>query len=227
MSKNTVCGGANLLEGVLFTGLIAYFLQFGQYCAAVLMEKNLASRFAPCSNGISQWWYLFFVPAAALSWSGLFTPKYSQLGWMCFHGTLAYAVNWGLSKAGANENLNNFVSAAVVTFSSGLLSRFTGRQAVANAVAGLYALLPGAYLVRSIAAVSVNDSFFMDIIQKSVVIGMGSWSGTMLCSPTVLGTTGGLHQQMKLAEDTPSKHDAPHHTRAKSDQIFGDTLLFF
>ena len=34
MSKHTVAGGADLLEGILFTGLIAYFLQFGKYVAA-------------------------------------------------------------------------------------------------------------------------------------------------------------------------------------------------
>lgn len=144
MSRNTVCGGANLLEGVLFTGLIAYFLQFGQYCAAMFMGKERSSAFDPCSRGISEYWYLLFVPLAALSWSGLFTPKYRQLPWMCYHGCLAYAVNYGLTKAGANEEVNNFVSALAITFSAGLISRFTGREAISNAVAGLYCLLPGA-----------------------------------------------------------------------------------
>ena len=144
MSRNTVCGGANLLEGVLFTGLIAYFLQFGQYCAAVLMDKEGDSSFLPCSNGINEYWYLLFVPLAALSWSGLFTPTYRQLPWMCYHGCLAFGVNYALVKAGANDHVNNFVSASAITFSAGLVSRFTGRQAISNAVAGLYCLLPGA-----------------------------------------------------------------------------------
>lgn len=232
MSRNAVCGGANLLEGVLFTGLIAYFLQFGQYFAAMLTENDRGSDFPPCSNGINQLWYLFFVPAAALSWSGLFTPKYRQLPWMAYHGCLAYAVNWGLARAGANENLNNFVSASAITFSAGLISRFTGREAISNAVAGLYCLLPGAYLVRSIVNVTVGDSFFLDIISKAVLIGMGSWTGTVLCSPTVLGTTIGiLHQQTKQHDDEtqPSDPEGRHHhsrSRARSDQIF-DTLLFF
>ena len=46
---------------------------------------------------------------------------------------------------------------------------FTGRQAVVNAVAGMYALLPGAYLVSSVYAGSLDSSFFTDIIKTAVV----------------------------------------------------------
>jgi uncharacterized membrane protein YjjB (DUF3815 family) len=230
MSKNTLCGGANLLEGVLFTGLIAYFLQFGQYCAAQIMEKEVGSTFASCTHGIDEYWYLLFVPAAAISWSALFTPKYENVPIMAFHGCLAYAVNWALSYAGTNENLNNFVSASCITFSAGLVSRFTGRQAVGNAVAGLYCLLPGAYLVQSITNVAVSDNFFVDIIQKAVITGMGSWTGTILCSPIVLGTTTGiLDQQVSHADVSGhSKDGATHHKRVRSDMsATNSTLLFF
>ena len=72
----------------------------------------------------------------------------------------------------------------------------------------------------------------MDIIQKAVVIGMGSWSGTVLCSPTVLGTTIGiLHQQVVTREEHHDGDASTRHlhsrSRGRSDQIFGDTLLFF
>lgn len=227
MSKHTVCGGANLLEGVLFTGLIAYCLQFGQYSAARVMDKDFGSEFSPCTQGIDELWYLFLVPAAAVSWSGLFTPRHSQLAWMAFHGCLAYAVNYALTQSGADNDVNNFVSAAVVTFSAGLVSRFSGRQAVSNAVAGLYCLLPGAYLVRSISSAGVSDNFLMDIIQKAVVIGMGSWTGTVMCSPTILGTTTGILNQQVGTREQSAKTDAPHHKRAQSSQVIGETLLFF
>lgn len=49
---------------------------------------------------------------------------------MAFHGSLAVAVNVGLSEAGSPENINNFASAMIVTFSAGIWSRFSGRQAV-------------------------------------------------------------------------------------------------
>ena len=87
--------------------------------------------------------------------------------------------------------------------------------------------------MRSIASVSISQNFFVDIIQKAVIIGMGSWSGTILCSPTVLGTTIGiLHQQTKTEDDAAAKEiDTPGHShsrsRTRSDQIFGDTILFF
>lgn len=40
-----------------------------------------------------------------------------------------------------------------------------------------------------------DSSFFLDIIQKAVVIGIGAWTGSLLCSPTLLGTTSGLLNQ--------------------------------
>lgn len=241
MSRNTVCGGANLLEGIMFTGLIAYFLQFGQYVAASIMEVDHSSAsFPSCSNGIQEYWYIPLVPLAATSWSILFTPKYKSILPMAFHGTLAFGVNFGLSKVGVAGDVNNFVSAAIVTFSAGIFSRFTGHQAVGNSVAGLYVLLPGAYLVRSIGSASVDGNFFMDIIQKAVVIGMGSWSGTILCSPTILGTTAGiLHQQIgsprNLLHRQKSKDSArrmskkkSRHSRIQSDMSdVNNTLLYF
>ena len=238
MSRNTVCGGANLLEGILFTGLIAYFLQFGQYVAATIMKVEPTSSFSACANGINEYWYILLVPLSAASWSILFTPKYKNVFAMAFHGTLAFVVNFALSRAGAQADLNNFVSAAVVTFSAGIFSRFTGHQAVGNSVAGLYCLLPGAYLVRSITSASVDESFFMDIIQKAVVIGMGSWTGTILCSPTILGTTAGILQQQigsprNMLKGTKSNKQNPgnkkgRHSRVRSDMSdVNNTLLYF
>ena len=64
---------------------------------------------------------------------------------MAAHGVLGYIVSWQFSKTstGVNTNVCNFLAAMAVTFSAGLLSRFTGRQALGNTVAGIYVLLPG------------------------------------------------------------------------------------
>ena len=64
---------------------------------------------------------------------------------MAAHGVLGYVVSWQFSKTstGVNTNVCNFLAAMAVTFSAGLLSRFTGRQALGNTVAGIYVLLPG------------------------------------------------------------------------------------
>lgn len=191
MSKHTVAGGADFLEGILYTGLIAYFLKFGQYIAAYSMGHLEDAEFFQCSGGINEWWYFLFVPLTALSWSGLFTPNYTDLPLMAFHGVLAYVVNWSIARASLNEQLNNFVASACVTLSAGIISRFTGRQAVGNTVAGLYVLLPGAYLVATLYT-SETDGFYTDIVLNAILIGIGAWTGTMLCSPTLLGTTRGL-----------------------------------
>jgi uncharacterized membrane protein YjjB (DUF3815 family) len=114
---------------------------------------------------------------------------------MTFHGCLAFAVNFGMGKLNVDNNLNNFVSALAVTFSAGIFSRFSGRQAVGNAVGGLYVVLPGAYLVSSLYSNELTNDFFADITVRSVIIGIGAWTGSILCSPTVLGTTRGLSTQ--------------------------------
>ncbi|CAB9514481.1 pheromone-regulated membrane protein [Seminavis robusta] len=136
MSKHTVSGGADLLEGLLFTTLISFSLRCG------------------------------------------------------------------LSKGGASSELNSFVSAAAVAFSAGILSRFTGRQAVGNTSSGMYVLVPGADMVSSMFVTgSFTSAFFTSIISQAIAIGIGGWTGTILCSPTVLGTTRGLlwqHKGLKL-----------------------------
>ena len=84
---------------------------------------------------------------------------------------------------------------------------FTGRQAVGNTVAGIYMLLPGAYLVTSISSGNLDASFFTDIIFRSIIIGIGGWTGTILCSPTLLGTTRGLlWQQSNKTELDMDRH---------------------
>lgn len=196
MSKHTVAGGANFFEGILFTGLIAYFLRFGQYIAAAIMGDAINTNFVECTKGINVWWYLLLIPLASSSWSGLFHPNYKDLPAMSFHGSLAVAVNWGLGQGGVNVNINIFVSALIASFCAGVFSRFNGRQAVGNTVAAIYALVPGAYLVRSLLSTKgIGTTFFLDIVQRGVIIGLGAWTGTILCSPALLGTTQGLISQ--------------------------------
>ena len=216
MSRHTVAGSSDLLEGMLFTGLIAYFLRFGQYMAAYIIQDPDETKFDQCQHGVSEWWYFILVPLAALSWSGLFNPNYRDLPVMCFHGTLAVAISRGLAKADVNVNINNFVSSLVVSFCASVFSRFTGRQAIGSTVAAIYALVPGAYAVRSLLSTKTLDSsFFSEIVQRSVIIGLGAWSGSILCSPTVIGTTPGLISQQK-SQDT-----------AMNDEEKGSSMLFF
>lgn len=98
---------------------------------------------------------------------------------MALHGCLAYGVNYGLSQAGADENVNNFVSACLITLSSGVVSRFTGRQAVGNTVAGLYVLLPGAYLVTSLFSAQIGTC-----VPTLLVLSRGTWPWDVTHSPS-------------------------------------------
>ena len=185
MSRHAVAGGADFMEGLFFTALIAYFLRFGQYAAVHIVGNPEDDQFLKCENGINRIWYFFFVPLAAISWSGLFNPYKLDLPVMAAHGILGYIVSWQFYK-GPLSQLNNFVAAATVTFSAGILSRFTGRQALGNTVAGIYVLLPGAYLVDEVFQDHL-DGFLSTIILRACLIGVGAWAGTVLCSPTVLG----------------------------------------
>ena len=109
---------------------------------------------------------------------------------MAAHGILGYVISWQFQKA-TNSNFNNFIASMCVTFSSGIISRFTGRQALGNTVAGLYVLLPGAYLITTV----YNDrleGFLTSTILRAVIIGIGAWTGTLLCAPTLIGINRGL-----------------------------------
>lgn len=109
MSKHAVAGGADLLEGILLSGLIVTFLRVVQHSATRFFDGDHKSvEFLTCSHGINDLWYLLFVPLASLSWSGLFNPNYSGLASMTFHGCLAFAVNYSMGKLDVNSNLNNF-----------------------------------------------------------------------------------------------------------------------
>ena len=183
-----------LILGMLYTALIAISLKFGQFSAMSIMEQFQEDvvSFSACENGIDSAWYILFLPLAAVAWSGMFDPCLHDIPLMAFHGVLAYVVSWAIDRAGGSPNASNFIAAVSITFSSGLWSRFIGRNALANSIAGIYVLLPGAYLVNEIYNTNQAEGFLETIIFRSIIIGIGAWTGTLLCSPTVLGSTRGL-----------------------------------
>jgi uncharacterized membrane protein YjjB (DUF3815 family) len=157
-------------QGIFFTALIAYFLKFGQFAAESIHGIPPNDDFLVCDHGINGWWYVVLVPASALAWSGLFHPNYFDLPIMATHGILGYIVSWQFYKASPTGNMNNFLAALAVTFSSGIVSRFTGRQALGSTVAGLYVLLPGAYLVTEVYSDNIA-AFLTSIILRAIIIG--------------------------------------------------------
>lgn len=141
MSKHVVAGAGRLLEGILFTGLISYSLKGGLDLAFRLMlgpggaaTRDYSSMLISL-HGIPHALFPILLPFTALAWSGLFRPSYADLSLMAWHGILAFGLTW----AGAPL----FASAMAVTFSAGIFSRFTGREALGNTLSGLYALVPG------------------------------------------------------------------------------------
>ena len=142
MSKNMVAGAGRLLEGILFTGLISYSLKCGLNVAFLLKLgngalKDYSSMLVESVHKVPEYLFPLLLPFSAVAWSGLFRPSYADLPCMAFHGMLAFS----LTMVGAPL----FVAALCVTFSSGIFSRFTGREALGNTLAGLYALVPGTY----------------------------------------------------------------------------------
>ena len=142
MSKHVVAGAGRLLEGILFTGLISYSLKGGlDFAFRLLFGPSGSSVGRDYSSmlvslhGIPQSLFPLLLPFTAVAWSGLFRPSYADLPLMALHGMLAFCLTW----AGAPL----FASAMAVTFSAGIISRFTGREALGNTLAGLYALVPG------------------------------------------------------------------------------------
>jgi len=141
-------------------------------------------------HGISPKFFPLILPFAATAWSGLFRPSYADLKLMSFHGILAFSLNW----AGAPM----FVAAMCVTFSAGIISRFTGKEALGNTLSGLYALVPGTYMVRALLSPS-RVNFIESVLFAAVSIGLGGWTGTILCSPTILGKSSWLFRSQDNA----------------------------
>lgn len=168
-------------------------MQFGELAAIEILGEQEDSTYLECKKGVSHWWYFLFVPLACVSWSGLFNPHYIDLPLMAGHGILGYILSQQFVTSSTTSNASIFVASTIVTFSSGLISRFTGRQALGNTVAGIYVLLPGAYMVSEVYGSSI-ENFISTVILRSVIIGIGAWTGTILCSPTLLGTNRGFVQ---------------------------------
>jgi uncharacterized membrane protein YjjP (DUF1212 family) len=210
MSKHTVAGSADLIEGLIFTGLIAMSLRVGQQAAFKMYHNHAAANegeatgHGNCDQGINHMWYIVFVPASSIAWATLFNPKYKDLPAMAFHGALGFVVNYGLTETDATPNLTLFVSASVLSFSAGIISRFTGRQSIGNTVCGIYVLVPGAYLTQRFFEGS-DPTAFTEVAVRGILIGLGTWTGSIFCSPTVLGSTRTLlFQSQQLLQRTSS-----------------------
>jgi uncharacterized membrane protein YjjB (DUF3815 family) len=201
MSRHTLAGAADFMEAFLFTGLISSFLKFGQTIATSIVGgvQELDVEAFKCKQPIDETWYFLLLPISTFCWAYSFMPRNSDIFTMALHGILSFSVYYGIERVTNEATLATFVAALCVTFSAGIVSRFTGRQALGDTVTGLYALVPGAYLAKGLfnaaASNSMSPDLLYNIIANSVVIGLGAWSGTILCSPTILGTNRGLINQ--------------------------------
>lgn len=52
-------------------------------------------------------------------------------------------------------------------------------------------------MAKSLYAGGLDASFVTDVVKNAILLGIGGWAGTILCSPTLLGTTRGLMWQPK------------------------------
>jgi uncharacterized membrane protein YjjB (DUF3815 family) len=187
MSKNIVTGAARLVEGILVTGLISYSLKFGLDVAVRILlgpsapitpHDVYAKLFVWAHGGVSEKWFPLLITFAAAGWSGLFQPSYKDLPLMTWHGVFAFGLNWA--------GVPNFWAALCVTLSAGIISRSTGRDALGNTLGGLYALVPGAYMIRILLSPN-RVGFIENVLLIAATIGLGGWAGTVLSSPTIMG----------------------------------------
>ena len=147
---------------------------------------------------------------------------------MMMHGILSYVVYWAISTYAGNSALATFVGAMTVTASAGIFSRFTGRQALGATVTGLYVLLPGAYLVKGLFAAAeknvIDAALLSNIVVTAVTIGLGGWTGTILCSPTILGTNRGI---LKNVAAKRSIRRRPLDGAERDSRVRPSAMLFF
>ena len=144
---------------------------------------------------------------------------------MTLHGVMSFAISWGLDQATNIGTFKSFFAASIVTFSAGMYSRFSGKHSVANTMAGLYVLVPGAYAVKSyfaVANVTTEGTMFTTqilatIVTRAVIIGLGAWTGTLCCSPNVLGTT---NEWLSFFRRTGTKSERAKQAKRQSDPLF-------
>lgn len=171
MTKHTISGGADLIEAIIFTGLIAYFLKFGLgFAELVLGEEGIDEKWNTCERPIDTRWYFLFVPITSISWALLFQPPYRDLPLMGLHGVLGFVVYWAVEQASGKTGLATFVAAASVTSAASIVSRFTGRQALGDTVTGLYVVLPGSYLARGLFSAAEDNVIDGKILTNIVVV---------------------------------------------------------
>ena len=119
--------------------LCSYTLIFGLQFSARIMGITLTSsdftKILTSSHGISKKIYPLLLPLTSLAWSISFRPSSQDLPLMMFHGTMAMCLSWA--------GVPLFLAASAVTFSSAIISRITGKNALASTLAGLYALVAG------------------------------------------------------------------------------------
>jgi len=175
------------------------------------VEEGTSKEHLQCREPIDEIWYLLVVPIARCAWAALFRPRYKDIPVMAAHGVLAYAVYWLINHHTKNTALSNFAAAVVVAAVAGIVSRFTGQQALGNTLTGLYSLVPGIYLTEGLFAFSDlvsgldedGPSLVMGLFLRAVMVGLGAWTGTLLCAPTILGTNNGLLSSQKTQSSHP------------------------
>ena len=203
MSKHLLSGSAHLIEALIFSFLIATSIMFGLSAAEHIMGINSSnqsyeSEYMDCNDPISEHWFILIVPITSLGWAAGFRPLYADMPLMALHGTISFAVSFGVERASSYDgNVASFVAALTTSTVAGLFSRFTGRQALGDTFTGLYALVPGIFITQGFFALGFRQdedetTLFFNLLLKAVVIGVGAWFGTLLCAPTYLGTNAGI-----------------------------------
>lgn len=189
MSKNTMSGSADLIEALVFSFLISMSMLFGLRAAEGIMgiddspDDSDPDGYMNCGQPIAPTlWFLLILPIASIGWAASFKPAYCDLPLMTFHGILSFIVSWAVEQASGESFFGSFIAALTVSTVAGLVSRFTGRQALGDTLTGLYALVPGIYITESFFAGAIQEdfeeasTFMLKLVLKAVIIGVGSVS---------------------------------------------------
>lgn len=200
MAKDAMSGSADLIEAVTFSFLISMSILFGLGSSEGIWGVNQSDpkEYMNCGEPIDSIWFVLVLPVASIGWAASFRPTYRDMPLMVFHGILSFLVSFGIEQATDNSFFASFVAALTVSTVAGLVSRFTGRQALGDTFAGLFALVPGIYIIESFFQGALRGDFkdtgsvLLNLVLKAVIIGVGSWCGTLLCAPNILGTNTGI-----------------------------------
>ncbi|KUI54679.1 hypothetical protein VP1G_02032 [Cytospora mali] len=122
-NHNMIAGSVRMVYAMIYTLFLGYGITIGAVLYG-LMDKNATSA-TTCSNPMSSYWYLMFVPLFTLCLCIINQAKYKQLPVMLFISFSGYVVSFYTNKSLDSSTVSNTLGALTIGVLANLYSRLS------------------------------------------------------------------------------------------------------